>query len=854
MLRLALKGVLAHRVRLAMTALAIVLGVAFVSGTYVFTDSISRSFDRLFSDVNSRVDLYVQGVSDFGFAQPLIDEGLVDQVAAVPGVSVVAPSVAGIAQMVAPPPCEQGPAADPTRPCPIGGNGPPTLGFSYTGAGVGLTPFDVVEGDWPQSPSDLVVNRTAAEAGDLFVGQTIDVVTPVGVEPFRVSGIAVFGEDDGLMGATLAVFEFETAQRIFDAEGRVTSIAVVVDPGVDVTLVQAQIAAFLPEGAQVITGADQAVKDSEQFAEGVGFITTLLLVIAGVAVFVGAFLIQNTFRIIVSQRTRELAMLRAIGATAGQTTAMVVLEALVVGLVGSILGIGAGILLAIGIKAAFSAFGLGIPATAMVIAPRTIIVGLLVGVLVTLAAALIPARKAAKVPPIAALREVTAPLRALGRRIAIGASVTALGLLLLIVGLFAEFGDALAVVGMGALVTFIGVSLLAPLMARGFMRWVGAPVARVGVVGRLARGNAMREPRSTAATASALMIGVALVTVIAVFSASIKAGVADVFQEQFSTDFQVRLTGFNDPTATGLPPALADELRTLPELSVVVSDRFGDFRFVGDEASTFLLAVDGPYDEVVTFDIVAGDPADLGPGEAMIGRAEAERLGVGVGDTVAVQFATLMVADLEVIAIYDDAAIGLPMVIDVTTYEQYIAFRLDRFVYLKVADGVDHDLAREAIAAVTDGYPNAQLTDTEELVADLEAQIDGVLNLLVVLLAFAIVIALMGIVNTLALAVSERKREIGLLRAVGMHRRQVRRMIRWEAVLIALFGGVMGLVVGLVLGSALVISVGEGLRLAIPGGQLVTYLVVAGFGGVIAAVLPARRAARLNVLDAIAYE
>ena len=808
----------------------------------------------LFNDVNSGVDLWVKGVAEFGFTSPLIDEGLVDQVAAIPGVVIAAPSVEGIAQIVAPAPCQTGPGADFTKPCPVGGNGPPTLGFSYWPTGADLTPLTVRDGDWPRAADDIVIDAFAAEQNDLLLGAVVDVITPAGVEPFRISGIATFGDADNLMGATLVVFDFETAQRVFEADGQVNSIAVVLDPTADVSIVQAQIAGFLPEGAEVITGQDEADNNLEEFGQGLGFVNTILLTIAGVAVFVGAFLIQNTFRIIVAQRTRELALLRAVGATALQVTVMVVIEALAVGVVASMVGIGAGILIALGLRAAFAAFGFGIPSNAMVIAPRTIVVGMLVGVIVTLVASMVPARKAAKVPPVAALREVEAPVRSLARRIAVGAAVTGFGLLLLAIGLIFRFDNAIAVVGAGAVVTFIGVSLLAPLVARAFARWAGAPMARLSINGRLAQGNAMRQPRRTASTASALMIGVALVTLIAVFSSSVKSAIASSFREGFSTEFQVRLEGFSDPRATGLPTTLTDELRQLPELAVVVRDRIGDFRFVGESKDQMLLAVDGPFSGVVSVNMAEGSADALGPGKVLLALADAERLGVGLGDTVGVQFASLAVADLEVVGIYDDTDVGVPAVIDFTTFEQYIDFHLDRFVYIKVADGIDLATARAAIATVTDGYPNATLTDTEELIADFEKQIDGVLNLLVVLLGFAIVIALMGIVNTLALSVAERRREIGLLRAIGMSRKQVKRMIRWEAVLIAVFGGVLGLVVGVVLGSAVVLAVGEGLKLALPVTPLIIYLVAAVLGGILSAILPARRGARLDILEAIAYE
>jgi putative ABC transport system permease protein len=458
------------------------------------------------------------------------------------------------------------------------------------------------------------------------------------------------------------------------------------------------------------------------------------------------------------------------------------------------------------------------------------------------------------VPPVAAMRDIEIKPRSLKRRVATGAGVTGLGLLLLLGGLFAGFDNAIAVVGLGALITFIGVSLLAPLMARAFASRVGAPLARLGVVGRLARGNTMRQPRRTASTASALMIGVALVTVIAVFQASAKAGVASIFRDAFTTDFQVGIDGFADPRATGLPPTLTERLRALPEVAVVVRDRFGDFRFAADEPEQFLYAVDGPLDSVIKAHMVAGSLADLGPGTAVISQDESERQALGIGDKVSIQFPSLARVELTVVGIHDDTTIGVPIVVDYTTFEANLTFRLDYRLYIRVADGVDPAAARTAIEAVTAGFPNASLTDTEELISDLEAQIDGLLNLLVVLLAFAVLIALLGIVNTLALSVSERRREIGLLRAVGMSRRQVRRMIRWEAVLIAVFGAAMGLVVGLGLGSAVVLAVGQGLKLAFPVLQLVIYLVVAGLGGVAAAVLPARRGARLDILEAIAYE
>lgn len=846
-----------HKLRLTLTAVAIVLGVAFVSGTFLFTDSIRASFDDLFGDVNSEVDFFVRGTSEFGSSAPLIDEAVVDAVRRVDGLAVVAPSVDGIAQMVLPPPCEEGPDADPSKGCPIGGAGPPTLGFSYLPEAEGLTALALEEGGrFPQAADEIVVDSFAADANEIEVGSVLDVITPAGVSPYEVVGTATFGDAENLLGATLVLFEFEEAQRVFDAEGSVTSISLVADPGTDMALLRARVADLLPDQVEIVSSDQQTEDDVAEVDEGLGFINTILLVIAGVAVFVGAFIIQNTFRIIVAQRTRELAMLRAVGATGRQVTFMVAIEALLVAVVASAVGIAVGVLFAIGIKAAFTAFGFGFPGGPLTIKARTIVVGMLVGVVVTLVSSLLPARKASKVPPVAAMREITKSAKDLSRRLIAGLVVVALGVVLLGVGLILNVDNAISYVGFGALLTFVGVSVLAPLFARSFARTAGRPLPRfLGVVGRLAQENAMRKPRRTAATASSLMIGVALVSVIAVFSASAKAGVAAVFEDDFKTDFQVALDGFSDPRFTGLSPALTDDLRDLDELSVVARMRIGEYRLTdADMAEKFVLGVDGDVDEVIALDVVAGSFSDFRDGTALLFEDEADLLGLGVGDSIEFEVPSGVVVELPIVGVYAGDALGVPMIVTLDTYEQYLSFRLDRFVFALKADGVSEADARAAVDRVALDYPNAKVTNTEELIGDIESQIDSLLNLLVVLLGFAIVIALLGIVNTLVLSVSERKREIGLLRAVGMTRRQVRFLIRWESLLIAVFGGVLGLLVGTGLGVATVTAVGQGLKLSVPTGQLITYVVFAGIGGVIAAIAPARRAAKTNVLEAISYE
>jgi putative ABC transport system permease protein len=416
--------------------------------------------------------------------------------------------------------------------------------------------------------------------------------------------------------------------------------------------------------------------------------------------------------------------------------------------------------------------------------------------------------------------------------------------------------NAISYVGFGALLTFVGVSVLAPLVARWFARTFGKPLPRFGgVVGRLAQENAMRKPRRTAATASSLMIGVALVSVIAVFSASAKAGVAAVFEDDYTTDFQVGMDGFADPRLTGLPSSLTDELRALDELSVVARVRIGEYRNL-DAAQTedFLVGVDGDIDKVIRLGIEDGSYEDFVAGSTLVSETKAETEAIEVGDQISVEVPSGAVMTLDVAGIFTGDALGVGLIIPLQTFQEFITFELDNSALLVTADGVAEADARAAVDAVVEGYPNAKVTNTEELISDIESQIDSLLNLLVVLLGFAIIIALLGIVNTLVLSVSERKREIGLLRAVGTTRRQVRYMIRWESLLIAVFGGMLGLVVGTALGVATVAAIGSGLKIAIPVGQLITYVILAGIGGFLAAIPPARAGARTNVLEAISYE
>jgi putative ABC transport system permease protein len=844
--KLSWKGILANKGRLLLTAIAIVLGVTFVSGSYVFTDSLKAAFDVLFEQEGQENDLVVRAETefDFGFELGTVPEDLLPAVQAVDGVGTAVPFIQSTAQLI-------GSDGEP-----IGGNGPPTLGFSWVPGTEDVSTLNLRSGRPPEGPGEVLIDAYTADAEGFEVGDTIDAILVGGVESFEITGIVTFGDADNLLGATIAAFEMETAQQVFDFEDRFTQISVMVDDGADVQAVKAELEAIVPDGVEVITGDVELEEGRELVDEGVGFFNTALLVFAGIAVFVGGFIIQNTYRIIVAQRTKELAMLRAVGATGRQVTAMVIVEALIVGLIASAIGIGVGILLALGLKSLFGAIGFGFPQGPLTVLPRTVVVGMLVGVIVTMLSALLPARKAAAVAPIAALRETGSTyFKSLRIRAWVGGGITLLGVLLLFLGLFAGISNELAVTGIGAGVVFLGISVLAPLFARAFGLTVGAPLPRLfGVTGRLAQENSVRKPRRTAATASALMIGVALVSVIATLAASLKGTIVDAVGEEVIADFQVQAGGFGDPTQSGVSPGVVEALRELPETETVAIYRIGAYRNPETLREDFLIAVGSDLDEAVRLEPDSGSFDDFRPGTVAIWDRFAEDEGLAVGDTLRMEFNDGAIIEPTIVFVYGAELFSTNVMIPMETYEEHFTNRLAVMAMITIADGLDPEEARPAIQAVVDTSPNLDLNNQEEYLDQVAGQIDAILNILTALLAMAIVIALLGITNTMALSIMERRREIGLLRAVGMTRRQVKRTIRWEAVLIAVFGAVIGIVVGVLLGIAVVFAIGQGLGLSLPWSQLLIYLLAAAAGGVLASILPARRGARLDVLEAIAYE
>ena len=846
MLRLSIRQLLAHKIRFLMTSFAVILGVSFVVGSLVVTDTVRNSFDTLFAEITDGTDLVVRSESAFadqsfsGNREPL-PEDLVQVVDGIDGVAVAEGGVGGTAQPVAP-------DGEPVKT-----TGAPLLGTAW-GPTDQLYPVTLDQGEKPDEAGEIAIDKGTFEEYDFELGQPVDVLLPSGTETFTLVGTATFGESNSLAGARLTMFTPDEAQRVFDREGVVEEIYVALEDGADPEAVQASVAAALPDGAEVVTGEATAQEGSDEIGEFVDIFGNVLLGFAGVALFVSAFYIYNTFSIILGQRIKELALLRAVGASAAQIRRTVILEALFVGTIASVIGIGTGMLTAMGLRGLLNAGGFGLPADALVLRGGTIVTAFVVGVGVTLAASIIPARSAARVSPITALRDgVTSTTRSRRLRLVVGGVMTGLGAGLVLLGLFVADGTTptLVSLGLGAVLVFLGVANLSPLFAGPVANALGAPVARLfGEPGRLARDNATRNPFRTASTASALVIGLALVTMASVVGTSVKETFADKIDQSVSADFVISESSF-----AGFSPKLAEDLATTPEIEAVSGIRFGQFQFEGSIRD--VVAVGDAGSELVDIDVQAGGSlADLGTDGIFVHEDPARDLGLSVGDTVTVAFAATGEQELVVKGIHADATFAGNYVISNEAWDANFTDRVDTVVMAKAAEGVDPAAARSAVEAALVEFPQAEIEDRQEFLDSQQAQIDQVLVTVNVLLLLAVVIAVLGIANTLALSVFERTRELGLLRAVGMSRRQTRRMVRWEAAIVSLFGAVLGVAVGVVFGVAASSAMPDSFldRIAVPTGTLIGLLVLAVVAGLLAAIPPARRASRLDVLRAITAE
>jgi putative ABC transport system permease protein len=846
-LQVALRGLLAHKSRLITTFLAVALGVAFVSGVLVLTDTVARTFDDLFSDVFRNTDAVVRSDQEIdqgfggGEARADIDEDLLGEVRDATGVAEADVTIQGFARIIDK---DGDPMGNPLM-------GAPTFGQNW-GESDTLNPFTLSDGGPPESDDEIVIDRRSAKNAGYEVGDTVPVQTRAGTTDYTLSGIARFGSADSPGGASFAMFTVEEAQRVLGEPGKVSSIAAAADEGVSQRQLVTNIEDALgPDaGVEVITGAQITEENQNDIQQALGFLTLLLGAFAGISVVVGIFVIYNAFSIIVAQRTREMALLRAVGARRRQVRRAVMVEAVVVGVVGSV----AGFVLGVGVAFLLSGL-LGLPDSSLAILPRSVILGLAVGILVTLFSALIPAWRASRVPPLAALRDVAVDTSARSRvRLVVGALLLALALFGVVAG---ALGSRPLYVGLGVVGVLVGTVLISPVLARPVARVLGAPVARLrGVSGELARDNAVRNPRRSAATAVALTIGVSLVTFFLVLNSSVRQTINETLDSGFHGDFIITTDDFG---TVGLPPAMAEDVAAVPGVARVVPVRFAP-AFVGDDTAAVTGTNDGVF-SLFELDIVAGEPR-LDPGDVVIDRDTARSQHLQVGSQVAIRFlndargATPPPATVSGIYQSGPAENIGPYVIGLDDYDAAVPTPSDVQVFVQLDRGVSVADVQPAIRDIVKQLPTADVQTVDEFKDTIGAQFNPLLILIGVLLALAIIIAFLGIANTVALSVLERTRELGLLRAVGMRRKQVRSAVRWESAIISLFGTVLGLAVGLLGGWGIARSLrDEGFEaFAVPWGRLIAVAVIAGFLGLAAALIPAWRASRMNVLDAINTE
>ena len=852
MTKFALGALFARKLRTILTALAIVLGVAMVSGTYVLTDSIDKAFDSIFTDVREGSNAVITGKSAFdvtegsGVTAPTFSESLLPQVRALSDVAQAEGSVDAETQLIG----DDGKA--------IVYGGAPNLGFSVASADSPFNALTLVEGQWPQA-NQVVIDESTAGKEDFQIGQTVGVQAEGPVRRVRISGFVKFGSVSTIGGATLAGFDLPTAQRLFDKVGQLDEIAVAAKSGVSDQQLVRQIRAMLPPSTQVRTGQAQASEDAEETNSFISFLQTFLLSFGGIALFVGSFVIANSLSITIAQRTREFATLRTLGASRRQVLRTVILESLVVGVIASLIGLFLGLLLAKGLFSLFDAVGFTLPNSGLTFLPRTIIVALVVGIVVTLLASLRPAMRATRVPPIAAVREgATLPESRWARfRTPASLLLTALGFAALLWGLFGpDLDTAQILIFMlgGALLIFLGIALLSVRLVRPLAATLGWPGKKIGgVAGSLARDNTKRNPQRTASTSAALMIGLALVTLVAVLASGIISGFKGAVNDLWK-DADYAVTAQNN--FSPLPVSASDALAETPGVIAVGNVRVGETRAFGKTIGT--TAVNPPTSQMFSIDWKEGSDAvlaRLGPNGAFVDDGYADDHNLSIGSPVRLTFPSGASENFVVKGIFEPPPGGSPfgrVTISAAAWDRQVEQPKNLYSFVRMQGGqTDANLAR--LDRTLEEFPNAKAQTRQEFVDNQISGLSSVLNILYVLLGLSIIVSLFGIVNTLVLTVFERTREIGMLRAIGMSRWQVRWMTTFESVTTALIGAAIGIVLGIVLAALLIARV-DFIEFSLPYGQLVFFAIAAVIVGIIAAIFPARRAAKLDPLEALKYE
>ena len=842
-LHLSLRTVRAQLVRFVLTATAVVLGVAFMSGTMILTDTMGASFDRVFETVNAGVDVIVQHPAtgdDPTLDHPRLPAATLERVREVPGVATAEGTVQGLAQLA---------QQHPSGPMSI------TLGMNWI-AEPDLNPLELSEGEAPSDSREVVVDQATADREGWKVGDQVTIVAEDGPQPFVLVGLATFGDLQGLPGASLLATDTETAQRLFGEPGAFDALVVAGDGSVPPDQLVADVRNTLDDDSlEVLSGRQDTANKQADLHEDLRFFNAFLLAFAAVALFVGVFIIYNTFTIVLAQRSRELATLRLLGASRPQVLQSVLFEAGIIGIASSAIGLVLGVFTSRALRAVLVSAGLPLPAGPTVISSATVITATVVGLAVTLGSTIVPALRARRIAPLAAMRDLETDRSGTSRvRAFLGVLAITVGAVLVTIGLRDSGTQSIQFAGLGTLAVIVGVLASAPLLSRPAVRVLGAPAnALSGTIGRLASDNARRNPNRTAATATALMIGVTLVGFITILANSASHAVSDSVDRSFRADYVIDSGAL---PGAGFSTGLASEVGALPEVAAVSPRRTATVSIAG--RSTGISAVEASvFERLYDVQPVEGRLSDLGAGDVAVESTTADAQGLHVGDRVTVTFGRTGDVQLTVRAIFDQALEGMTgndWIVDLQTFDSNVTRQYDQQLYVAIHDGVEPDAARQAIDEAVGDWPSAEIQDQAEYKKAITDEIDKVLNLVYALLALAIVIAVLGIANTLALSVHERTREIGLLRAIGMTRAQVRATVRWESLIIALFGTALGLL--LAIGSAWTVVRASAAQdmgtLAVPFGRLLVIAVIAALAGLAASLAPARRAARMDVLVAIA--
>ena len=849
MSRLAVKSLWARKVRALTTTLAVVIGVAFVAGTYILTDTTFAAFDEIFSDSLAKTSVVVtakEEVRQESGETPSFGAALLPKVKRVQGVRTAAGQIFTVGALFDRE-NEQ-----------IGSGFAPRFIASVLPSSLETQTY--VEGRPPRDSREATLDEPAAEEAGLGIGDTLKVASVERVATYRIVGLTRLG-DASWGGASIAGLVLPEAQRITGKRGEFDQLLIAADPGVSERVLAKRVRAVAPADVRIETAAENAARNSDQIREDLGFLRIALLVFAFVALFVGAFLIFNTFSITVAQRISEFGMLRTLGAGRGQILSSVVIEALLIGLLGALIGLAGGFGIATGLNALFVAVGIDLPTTGLVVKDRTIVVSLLIGVVVTLVSSLVPAIRSTRVPPIAAMRALETPESRRSRAVylVLALAVTALGVALLVAGLFggAEGGDAAGLMGAGAFAVILGVSIFSPRLVRPLASLAGRPLELLRkLTGRLARENTQRNPSRTAVTAAALMIGLAVVAFVTVFAAGIKTSIADAVDESFQGDLVLQ----NSDGFSPISPRAAEAARRVPGVELVSTIRTAQAEVLDGGGKKRVSALAPDANRVLAIHWDEGGPQTLRgltDGEVILDESFADGNGLAVGDRV--RFLTQIGERprLRVSGLFEDKAELLGSAI-VTQGLMAEAFdQSDDFIdFVELRAGADPESVHAALDRTMDRlFPVVEVRNQQELKEKQEEQINQLLGLIYALLMLAIIVSLFGIANTLALSIHERTRELGMLRAIGMSRRQVRTMIRYEAVITALIGAFLGMILGIIFAALIAQPLeDEGFALSYPVGTLIVMLILSGLAGVVAAIAPARRASRLDVLEALHYE